>query len=371
VADIWMRKCHVFWCIYIFLIMALTVSSFACVSKANHGNATGENLRNKNHSSGADDDADEDREPQINLPEYPFWSNKAFIINADYMEKLAAPYCDVHTGNLLNEKYFLGFLPMKTFDLFFGDPSDHPNMQTLMGNLYISGYFGGIWLRDAINMEEMGEFIPDAFTQFTFDLIANYTAHQIGFVISGIDEDILEKAYNHMPILLFIYAYNLGYLEQIIEHPPQGIEPPAQKLICHEDLLLDCNATEQDFPFLDRYESIIEKLRNPPNERWLEMAELCAASEWFIQGGRDVWNVIDISSLDANNYQLLLDLSINFLLASKAATLGNMTTWADYNFDEGRHSLLVDSGMISWSGSYFMGLSSKSPVGTFPQLICP
>jgi hypothetical protein len=207
--------------------------------------------------------------------------------------------------------------------------------------------------------------------QIPFELLAGYTAQQIDLASTGADADVLAAARKHINLLLFVYGYNRGYLEQIIAHPPPGIAPPEGVLDCVAGQVLDCDSPGLAWPFIDRNEAAIAKLREPPNANWQTLADLTTNAENYVQMGAKVWQFIPIDQLNAASYGLLINLSLQFLMASKAAVLGEMTAWADDVPAEGRYGLLTDAGMITWAGSYFLGLMNLSAPDEFPQLICP
>jgi hypothetical protein len=182
---------------------------------------------------------------------------------------------------------------------------------------------------------------------------------------------VLDAAHKQIFMLLALYGYNLGYLEQIIAHPPEGIDPPTDKLVCNPGQLLDCDSPGLPWPFLERYAASIAKLREPPSDAWAQLAQMTVNAEFFVQQGQNVWEMISLENLGAEGYELLIDLSVYFLMASKAAVLGGMTAWADVVPAEGRDALEVSGGMVAWGGSYFMGLMSPAPSDEFPTLVCP
>lgn len=327
--------------------------------------------------SGTDDDDDDndDTSPgraDIVLPPYPFWPNDAFVVNEVFMEDLATVYCAAHPDFASAQEFFMGALPMESFDLVYNDqPPVGPSM--LMGDLYISGYFGGLWLRDVLNPPRTKDNDDDEFASLRvpFELMAQWVAEQLTVAANGADSDVIEAARGQVIMLLALYGYNLGYLEQIIEHPPAGIEPPTEKLSCHEDQLLDCDSPSLPWPFLERYADSIVNLREPPNDAWAQLAEMTENAEFFVEQGRRVWQFIPLDNLTVEGYALLIDLSVYFLMASKAAALGAMTSWADALPQEGRFALLVSAGMVSWGGSYFLGLASPASSDGFPILTCP
>ena len=325
-----------------------------------------------------DDDSvqDDDSAPQtaqLVIPPYPFWQNDAFRVDQDQVEDLATEYCFEHSEPS-SEDFFFGWLPMRSFDRLFAPGTSKTDNKTLLGNLYLSGFFGGVWLKPVLFPATPGDdsSLKGSFDnlKWIFDLLVSQTGRQTRIARDGTDEDVLAAAHNHIYVLIYIYAYNRGYLEQIIAHPPSGTPFLEDWLVCQDEQLLDCTSAQVVFPFLDRYNSALDKLLVMPNARWEQMASLAHNATWFVDQGAGVWEVIDISMMSENDYRLLVGLSLNFLLASKVSVLGNMTAWADEQPAQGRYSLMIDSGMLLWAGSYVMGLL-PSTGDQLPELICP
>ena len=73
-------------------------------------------------------------------------------------------------------------------------------------------------------------------------------------------------------------------------------------------------------------------------------------------------------NMDKETYALLLDLSARFMLVAEMSILPAMKGYAEADSDACRCGLLQQAAMIVWAGSYFMGLSSDVPAGTFPSI---
>jgi len=82
-------------------------------------------------------------------------------------------------------------------------------------------------------------------------------------------------------------------------------------------------------------------------------------------------NFMRTSEISSSIYNLLLDLSARFLLVSELTLLSMMKGYAECDYDAGKCGILQEAGMTIWATSYFMGLTSDLPEGTFPELECP
>ncbi|MDP8221723.1 MAG: hypothetical protein P9L99_00065 [Candidatus Lernaella stagnicola] len=358
------------------LILLVGLAFFGC----GNGNDDDDDDSDAAPPAGDDDDNDDDNdnddddtvEPsaELTLPPFPYWPNDVILPDVDHMETLATDYCRHATSPTANE-FFFGQLPMQAFDLCF-EPTPPPELETLMGDLFVSGYFGGVWLNEALGLGLTVPPVPEypfAHLRPVFDALTSFVGPQLEMVEGGSDDEVLDTAQQHIRAILMIYAYNLGYVKQILRHPPPGAADYSEWLTCAEDQLLACEGTMMDLDFLHRYDAALDSLRDPPDSRWELMASWSRSAERFVASGEFVWRMIDISGLSPEDYELLVELSLNFLFASRSSVLGNMSTWADEDAAEGRYSLRIDAGMILWAGSYFMGLAGGTD--ELPELVCP
>jgi hypothetical protein len=286
---------------------------------------------------------------------------------------VATEYCASEGADASSADFFLGALPVRAFELLCEVAPHDPLVTQLFGDLYISGYFGGIWLRDAMSTSrETGRsFDAGEADPFVFEILVKSTADRILLARDGNDASVLSSARLSLPFLLFIYGYNYGYIEVALENPPEGSVPPEDLLHCGD--LVDCESSAVDSIGLERYRSALEQLANPPDWRWKEMSRLLPRwGESSVDSGREVWErILERSSFSESSYETLLELSVGFLLVSDVTVLAGMTAWADREPETGRHAALLQAGLVVWAGSYFLGLSGSAPPGTFPELTCP
>ena len=329
-----------------------------------------------NNDDDNNDDNNDDEPPsaEIILPSFPFWPNDAFIIDQDHLNEAATAYCAASGADASATDFLLGALPLSALDLSCTGATPAQNAETYMGDMYLSGYFGGLWLRDILHLHAKDALLAaagDPIQEALFTSLAGRAGTLISLVREGDGAAVLGTARSSTTILALIYGYNRGYLEQLLENPPDGVIPPEDALVCNESLVFDCDCPGIELAVFDRFRPALGKLSAPPNDRWEDMAALAGLAEMAVGQGHGVWEMIDISALSQAEYDHLIDLSAGFLLGTEAALLGEMIAWADELVGEGRCALLVDAGVSTWSGSYFMGLASTAPAGTFPELICP
>ena len=326
-------------------------------------------------------------EQTVVLPQFPFWDNPTIEINETFILELALDYCTNVGENASGVEFFLGYLPMWSADEL-SHTSEKSQIGKLFGNLYLSGYFGGVWLRDALspnntNSKDISEVLmklmPNVLgvemetksDKFIFYVLTCFAGGLTDIALQGRNNTIFIINQFSIKTFLLFYGYNWGYLNFILENPPNGTIPPDDIIVFNR--FLDCQMPGVEFESLNQYKSVLDKLYNPPTWKWLKMR--IALELWgkgSVSAGQDVWeNIMDNSELSSSVYNLLIDLSARFLLVSELTLLSMMKGYAECDYDAGKCGILQEAGMTIWATSYFMGLASDLPEGTFPELECP
>ncbi len=321
-------------------------------------------------ASDDDDTADDDVDPaaHVTLPDYPWWPNDAMAVDGALLDTHATAYCETAAEPNAPD-FLLGELPLASFDALCAGEVAAP---ASMGSLYLSGYFGGLWLRDALDGLFTKDGTSEGFESLApvFRAVAWMAGRSQAVLASGDDGAILAEARSGIAVLAMLFGYNRGYLDQILAHPPDGATPPDGVVECGDNVF-DCVVPDSPYGFMTRFDAALASLADPPNDRWAELGALVDLAEAATAQGELVWNAIPLDALDQDGYDRLIDLSAGFLVAAKAAVLGDMTAWANETPGDAECSLLLDGGMWAWSMSYFMGLASPASPGTFPTLECP
>lgn len=329
---------------------------------------------------------------EVTLPAYPFWTNPTFRVSQVTLDDAAGAYCAAEGPAADPLDFFYGTLALETMDALCQPALTNAERDKLLGSLYVSGYFGGIWLRDALQdtsprtLEQLRRRMlraqplqasrpggrygsPSEFV--VFQALASTVAGQRRAAEQGTDSDVIVENYQSIPDLLYLYGYNLGYIQVLYANPPTGIELPPDALVCG-DYLLDCSSPDIDLDVLSAYAPALAKLQAPPSVAWETMAEqVVVYGESSVQSGIDTWeSILADSTISSAAFLPLIDLSVGYLLVSDAAVLGAMTAWAEGQAAEGRCALQLQAGLTLWSGAYFMGLAADDPAGTAPTLSC-
>lgn len=316
---------------------------------------------------------------EVILPPYPWVANETFVVDEAAVEARAQTYCAAEGAAADGVDFYFGYLPQRAFDDLC--LADAPQIDALLGDLYVSGYFGGLWLRDALSgapREAAGALpIPGGARGGALDAaviraLARAAGGQVDRASAGGDGEVVLASRAALPPLLELYGYNLGYIEVVLEHPPAGVTPQVGALSCGEGFL-DCGSDANDLAVLEALSPALGSIASPPGPRWRRVGALVDRYGIpAVEDGAAVWeDILAEDDLSAAAYLPLIDVSVGFLMVTEAAVLAAATAWGDGDPAAARCGLLLEAGLTVWSGSYFMGLASDDPPGTFPGLSCP
>lgn len=303
------------------------------------------------------------------MPVSDGWS---FNVSPGLVADFAADYLGRGGDPADGPRFFFGDLAVASLDQLASRDLTARQTRRRLGNLAASGYFGGIWLRDNLRDPDpagpqqpvaLGSDALSAIGIRLFDALAG------GLVAAAKSPPPVATAAAHamVPVLLTLYGYNRGYLDVLLENPPEGVLSMRDTLSCNG--FLSCNSTAFPLQFATRYDGALDKLDSPSGLRWQELTLWTSALGSATGAGRFVWETIAQSgAFSPGSYRALVELSSAYLMVSKAAVLSSMTAYADGDADLARSSLLLQAGLWMWSGAYFAGLASSAPAGTAPTL---
>lgn len=316
-------------------------------------------------------------ETAVDVPAMPVESGASFTVSRDVIAELAANYVAGGGDAGDSPRFFFGDLAVASLEQL-ADPTVTPDQtRLLLGNLAVSGYFGGIWLRDNLR-DTATAATPATVTAVTAPVI-DLSPAALGLrLFDGLAAGLVGAAQSNpsivntvahlsVPVLLALYGYNKGYLEVVLENPPPGVPSMADTLTCNG--FLDCNSSAFPLELATRYDSTLTQLDHPTTLGWAEMAVWSKVLESATGAGRFVWQaIVAAGGLSPTSYAALVDLSSAYLMVSKAAVLSSMIAAADGDAGIGSTSLRLQAGLWMWSGSYFAGLASSAPSGTLPSI---
>lgn len=328
-------------------------------------------------TSGCGSSSDAVPPASVTLPAYPYAANTSIVVDEAALAADGGRFCRRTRGRGTAVDFYLGNLALGSVDRIC-DASAPGAAEVLLGNLYVSGYFGGIWLRDSLAdrssvsaaraaQEVVGMGLGDT----VFASLAKLAAKQLDRARNAPGGELIDAAHASLPLLLTLYGYNLGYIQVAVENPPAGNPTTTSPISC--DGFLACSGTAVDLATLEQYAPALREIAAPPSDAWREVADdVSRFGEGSVAAGRGVWEgILGGSAIAGAAYQPLLDLSAGYLLVSEAAVLANAVAFAESDASAARCGALVQTGLVIWSGSYFEGLASPAPPGTFPTLECP
>lgn len=305
----------------------------------------------------------------------PVTSNRGFTVSEPAVTAAADVYVAKGGDPADSPRFFFGDLATGSLDTLASVPLARTQQRVEMGNLAVSGYFGGIWLRDNLSPQP-AQPAPAAQSAGAppGGVISALGLKMFGAFVAGLT-DISHvpwlstpAAHASVPVLLTLYGYNKGYLEYLLDNPPPGVPSMRDTLSCNG--FLACNSSLVDLEIANRYDSALVDLAHPTTLRWAQMKLLTSVLESTTGAGRFVWKIITpAGGFSPASYGALVDLSSAYLMISKAATLASMKAYGERDAPLASSALLLQAGLWMWSGSYFAGLASNAPRGTIPRII--
>ena len=313
------------------------------------------------------------RQVSVTLPQLPLSEGSSFTVSTDAIVDVAADYVAGGGDPADSPRFFFGDLAARSLDDLAGQNLTSQQVRTRLGNLAVSGYFGGVWLRD--NLRGPAPAAPPS--SAPVDLTVSAIGMRLFDALAGGLTAVAAKAspwlassvaHLTVPVMLALYGYNRGYLEFLLENPPAGVPSLQNSLSCNG--FLDCNSSAVPLEIATRYDAALAKLASPTSPGWWEMKLWSTVLESATGAGRFVWQAIASGGgFSPVSYAALVDLSSTYLMVGKAAVLSSMLAAADGDAATARSSLLLQAGLWMWSGSYFAGLASNAPVGTLPEIV--
>ena len=309
---------------------------------------------------------------RVSLPAIPLPPAQSYTVSADAIEALGCDECELG-GTPDAARFFYGTMPLGAVgDLVGGSAAD---TRVALGNLFASGYFGGIYLRGNLAgglADDLSPFAPlldqvGALTQVGLDQIVGELTR---IARSGTEQEVRDATTIWSAALAAIAGYNRGYLEVALQHPPAGVTVDPGAFTCAS--LFDCRSTQLPMPALDALAGQRDALNGPPSFQWLTVAMAAnSIGNAAIPAGRDVWTgLLGSASFDAAGYRTIIDLSVGFLEVTQAALLANLAGPTGGDLALARRGLDATAGLVTWAGSYFLGLASSLPNSSLPTLTC-
>jgi hypothetical protein len=283
----------------------------------------------------------------VSLPDHPWFDHAVMRADPALLDRLAGDLGATSVTSFL----FGDVARLVLGDVLTKEAASLPVAEYLW-LMHLSGYFGGVWLRDQIARAQpeaplLGvSVVPDAdgFGAVVATMEASLTAARSEGVVAH-NEAALDGHVDG-------YGYNRGYLLEILETPPAGLTSPPGFL-------------QVDGPLASRY--AVEEIAGlaPLRDRFAVAAAANPALVARIEGieaeadarGRTVWSTgLSVQGFPQAEYEQLLDLSAFFLMATQAVALADALAVAEQDEAVGRTACIAAAALAPWSQSYMLGL---------------
>jgi len=302
------------------------------------------------------------------FPPYP--TIAAAPLNQAILNDLATTYDSNNPANSVEDFVFV-WLPQWAFETLShpGQINHHFTVEEVLGILYFSGYWGGVWLRDKLKFPPPAVPTTGTSASAQFDVSTALTA--------AAGANPLAYTSGQFTTAVGSFGYNAGYLRTIINNPPSGVTPIPNDYDwgftyegVHDGEALTAEyETPQLVSPLAKSKGWIDDLNE--DHDYLSLKNTCI----FIQSsayssGVSVWsnptglNVIDFA---VDDYVLLLKASAAFLeLAQYNALL--ITKSVGYQSQPlAKDAAINNAAMEAFNSGYLVGLldGSNLPFPTF------
>lgn len=310
----------------------------------------------------------------VDLPPMPVRNGLSFTVSNADITDVAEAYVAAGGDPDDSPQFFFGDLAVASLTELAEPAPSREDVRVQLGNLAVSGYFGGIWLRDNLTEAPAPEPAPPAeagglnlISRFGFRLFGGLAGLFTTWAQDSSPWVVTSLTNAFTPVLLGLYGYNRGYLEYLLDNPPPGVPSMKDTLTCTS--FLACDSTAFPIELANRYDSALVSLADPPDTRWRTMATWTSLLENTTDVGEAVWRRIAPGGFSATSYVALVNLSSAYLMIGKATVLSGMLGYANDDAPTARNSLRLQGGLWMWSGTYFAGLASDAPAGTIPTIV--
>ena len=317
----------------------------------------------------------------IELIEYPTFTHRALVADRALLDELADAYVATLGGRPPEmERFLFGDVPVRVFDrIFAGDAA--ADIASLLWLMYLSGYFGGRWLRGEIARAQ-----PDA-PLISFSMAPTEAGFQdmMARAQSGLDaaaaddRTVLDYARSSLldeppategaePArgLTDNFGYNLGYMLEILEAPPVGLHSGPEYQV-ESSGLFGCTYATTRLAILSDLAPVQAAVSAGAEPFAALTRELLPLQEAAVPRGRSVWSTgLSVQGFPQKEYDQLLDVSSSFLETVQAAALTMVQAAAVGDARQARTGALANATMVVWLASYRDGLLNGEGEITLP-----
>jgi len=322
----------------------------------------------------------------VELADHPDFETDVITASPELLDAMASDYASAlaegETPEM--ERFLFGHVPVEVFNrIFDGDDSETAGLLWLM---WLSGYFGGRWLRGEIEVAQPGA----PLTTFSrtpdkegFDAIM--ATAQLGLDAAAADDETLlayaEDSLRDKPPtepggdpvrgLTDNFGYNKGYMLQILEAPPEGLEAgPAYQIECGG--LFDCTYATPRLAVLQELADLQAQVAAGEGDFAELLEELKSIQDAAEPRGRQVWSSgLSVQGFPQKSYDQLLDVSSSFLETVQATALVMVAAAATGNADRARTGAVANAAMVIWLSAYRVGLTYGDGDKVLPTFVTP
>jgi len=323
----------------------------------------------------------------VALPDHPFFPGTVMEPDPALLDELAGAYLErTPATSRAMTRFLFSDAPVELFDRIFA--SDDPASLPCGGYLWVfhlSGYFGGVWLRDELARSGHNEAIAgfsvtpseDAFVEET-DRAARALTAASGSAASllAYAEASLYDAPNPEPApptpgLVDSFGYNQGYLLQIVEKPPEGLTTPPGLVVCPATAgegPLTCTYATSRLRALGESTDVSSALARGDGPYGALAARVAPLQDAGVARGRTVWDgMLNVAGFTQEAYEQLLDISSAFLETVQATVLSTVRAVAERDELAGRRGAVANACMGVWLTSYLVGITDGRPGRALPR----
>ncbi len=318
---------------------------------------------------------------RVELPDHPFFPGTVMTREPALLDELADAYAvRTRPAPLVMTRFLFGDAPVELFDRIFA--SSDPGVLPTGGYLWVfhlSGYFGGVWLRDELARSGHNEAIAgfsvtpseDAFTDETDRAATALTA-----AASSPDHVLALSAaslFHAEHGLVDTFGYNQGYLLQIVEAPPEGLDTPADFVVCpaaSADGPLTCTYATSRLGALAEVADTSDALARGDGEYGRLATRIAPVQDAGVARGRTVWDgMLNVAGFSQEAYEQLLDISSAFLETVQATVLTAARAVAEGDVLAGRRAAVAEACLGVWLTSYLVGITDGRPGRDLPRFL--
>ncbi len=320
----------------------------------------------------------------VELVDHPWFATSVLRPDQDVLDLLAARAAE-EGGRAPSDmpRFLFGYVPVQVFDDLFSGRGDIPD-PTARWLLYLSGYFGGRWLRAAIaaaqpeaplvafSVEPTAEAFATAMSRAAraVEAAAAEDATVLAFAWSSLlDEPPAEPGGTAVPGLVDSFGYNAGYNLEILAAPPVGLAAaPHHRVSCTG--LLRCAFATPRLAATSPLVAVADALNGTDPAYGDARVVLQPLQDAALPRGRSVWSTgLSVQGFDQVDYDQLLEVSSSFLETVQAAALTMVRAHVTADPTAARTGARAAAAMVVWLDAYMVGLLDGSDGPTLPRFV--